>query len=177
MREFKYIILLILWIATAQASAQMQTPPPEVYIYVEEKTYAMKAVTSQTELKKGWDIQGVNVGRKTVRYFWGAHAQQLTDTQPRFAIYPRQGTLNDFALLRLKTKKTHRRLPAAQLSECEYTRVELTSFRIDNLPDMGFAITPIHPLTPGEYIIVDLSCKPINEYGDIRAYDFQVTTE
>lgn len=171
------LLFLALLLAGTTTWAQMDAPKPNVFIYVEGKPYAMKSTDSQSELKKGWDIQGVKVGRKVVRYFWNAHAHQITGAQPRFAIYPRTQTLNDYALLRLKEKKTHRRLPAAALAECEYTRIDLHSFSIENLSDMGFAVTPLRPLPAGEYILVDVSQSPLNEYGDIRAYDFRVMEE
>lgn len=166
-------ILLLLQLA-AGLRAQMDQPKPTVFIYAGDKPYAMKAITSQTEKKKGWDIQGKTVGAKQIRYFWGQHAHQITGTQPRFAIYPRQENLNDYALIRLKEKRQYRRLPEAQLSDCPYTRVDLNGFRIDNLPDMGFAVTPVVPLEPGEYILVNLVQKPVGELGDFKAYDFRV---
>lgn len=53
-------------------------------------------------------------------------------------------------------------------------RVDLSAFRIENLPDMGFAVTPLKPLEPGEYIVVNLAQTAVNEYGDFRAYELSV---
>lgn len=47
-----------------QVQAQMKQPDPTVFIFVGDSIFPMNALTSQTELKKGWDIQGINVGRK-----------------------------------------------------------------------------------------------------------------
>lgn len=154
--------------------AQLPAAKPTVYIYVEQSFHPLRAITSQTETKRGWDIQGVSVGRKAVRYFWGKQAQQLADPQPTLAIYPQQENLNDYALIRLKSKRDYRLLPKAALSDCTYVRVDLSAFRIENLPDMGFAVTPLKPLEPGEYIVVNLAQTAVNEYGDFRAYELSV---
>ncbi len=170
----KIFSLWLVIFACIQTSAQMKQPAPTVFIYVGETAFPMRTVTSQTEVKQGWDIQGINVGRKPVRYFWGAHARQTTDECPKFAIYPRTQTLNDYVLLRLKGKKEYRRMPKPDVKDCDYMRVNLDGFKIENLPDMGFAITPKAPLAPGEYILVDTTQDSVNSYGDIKAYDFSV---
>ena len=157
-----------------QVQAQMKPQPPTVFIFVGDSIFPMNAVTSQTEIKKGWDIQGINVGRKTRRYFSGAHARQVTGRQPKFAIYPTTQNLNDYALIRLKERRGFRYLPVAEFKDCDHTRVELGLFNIENLPGLGFAVTPLTPLFPGEYILVDLSQTPVNQYGDLKAYDFMV---
>ena len=156
--------LCLLMLLFLQAQAQMKQPAPTVFIFVADSVFPMRAATSQTELKKGWDIQGINVGRKIRRYFSGAHSRH----------YPTTQALNDYALIRLKERRGFRYLPAAELKDCDYTRVELGLFKMENLPNLGFAVTPATPLAPGEYILVDLSQKPVNEYGDFKAYDFTV---
>ncbi len=156
------------------AYAQMPEPEPTVFILVNEQKAAMRAVTSQTEGKKGWDIQGITVGKKLIRYFWGKQSKQLTDQKPTFVIYPKDCTLNDYALIRLNKRRDHRRLPYANLNECGYTRINIDSFVIENLPDMGFQVSPKEDLFPGEYILVNLKQTPCNEAGDIVAYDFSV---
>ena len=166
--------LCLLMLLFLQAQAQMKQPDPTVFIFVADSVFPMRAATSQTELKKGWDIQGINVGRKIRRYFSGAHSRQTTGAQPKFAIYPTTQALNDYALIRLKERRGFRYLPAAELKDCDYTRVELGLFKMENLPNLGFAVTPATPLAPGEYILVDLSQKSVNEYGDFKAYDFTV---
>lgn len=156
------------------ARAQMPEPEPTVFIMVNGNQNPMRAITSQTEEKKGWDIQGITVGKKQIRYFWGKQAKQLTDQKPCFVIYPKECTLNDYALVRLNKRRDHRRLPYAELNECGYTRINIDSFVIENLPDMGFFVTPKEDLFPGEYILVNLKQTPCNENGDIKAYDFSV---
>lgn len=170
----KTAIFFLLFGLYVQGQAQMRQPDPTVFIFVGDSIYPMNAMTSQTELKKGWDIQGINVGRKIKRYFSGARARQTVGRRPKFAIYPKTQDLNDYALIRLKERRGFRYLPASDFKDCDHTRVELGLFNIENLPGLGFAVTPLAPLFPGEYILVDLSQKPINQYGDIKAYDFTV---
>ncbi|EGG58129.1 conserved domain protein [Paraprevotella xylaniphila YIT 11841] len=170
----KVITLFLLFGLLVQVQAQMKQPDPTVFIFVGDSIFPMNVITSQTELKKGWDIQGINVGRKIKRYFSGAQARQTTGRQPKFAIYPKTQDLNDYALIRLKERRGFRYLPASEFKDCDYTRVELGLFNIENLPGLGFAVTPLTPLFPGEYILVDLSQKPVNQYGDVKAYDFTV---
>lgn len=170
-RITRLCLLLALFV---QAQAQMKQQPPTVFIFAGDSIFPMNAATSQTEIKKGWDIQGINVGRKTRRYFSGAHARQVTGRQPKFAIYPTTQNLNDYALIRLKERRGFRYLPVAEFKDCDHTRVELGLFNIENLPGLGFAVTPLTPLFPGEYILVDLSQTPVNQYGDLKAYDFMV---
>lgn len=168
------ITLCLFWGMFVQMQAQMKQPDPTVFIFVGDSIFPMNVITSQTELKKGWDIQGINVGRKIRRYFSGVHSRQITGRQPKFAIYPKTQELNDYALIRLKERRNFRYLPASEFKDCDYTRVELGLFHIENLPEMGFAVTPVTPLFPGEYILIDLSQKPVNSYGDVKAYDFTV---
>ena len=156
-RITRLCLLLALFV---QAQAQMKQQPPTVFIFVGDSIFPMNAVT--------------NVGRKTRRYFSGAHARQVTGRQPKFAIYPTTQNLNDYALIRLKERRGFRYLPVAEFKDCDHTRVELGLFNIENLPGLGFAVTPLTPLFPGEYILVDLSQTPVNQYGDLKAYDFMV---
>lgn len=170
----KFILTGLLSLFLLQIHAQMDQPAPTVFIYVNDNPNPMTAITSQTEEKKGWDIQGITVGQKTIRYFSGEHAKQLTDNQPKFAIYPKTEHLNDYVIIRLKERKGFRRLPASDFKDCDHIRIELDKFKIENLPNMGFAVTPLSPLFPGEYILIDLSQKSVNKYGDMKAYDFSV---
>lgn len=167
-------ILIFLCAIFNTLSAQMKEPEPTVFIFVDDTMYAMKVSTSQTEIKRGWDIQGISVGNKTKRYFWGTHARQVTGVQPTFAIYPKEQSLNDYVILRLKSKREARYLPNADITKCDYERIELRSFRIESLPDFGFTVTPATPLAEGEYILFDITQEPVNEYGDFKAYDFCV---
>lgn len=173
-RLVQLILLLFLASSPLTSRAQLPTPEPTVFIFVNKQKNPMRSVTSQTEEKKGWDIQGINVGKKLVRYFWGKQSKQLTDAKPCFAIYPKDATLNDYALIRLNKRRDHRRLPHADLNECDYTRINLDAFVIENLPNMGFFVTPKEDLFPGEYILVNLKQSPSNKAGDIIAYDFSV---
>ena len=157
--------------------AQMPQPAPHVFIMVNGEKAPMRAQITQTEEKKGWDIQGFNVGRKLVRYFSGKYSKQLSDTKPTFAIYPKEETLNDYALIRLNKRGNYRRLPDADILECGYTRINMDAFVIENLPEMGFLVTPVKDLFPGEYILINLKQTPQNKEGDLKAYDFSVRKE
>ncbi|GEM_PF-268359 len=170
----KICLALLLVLTSSLTYGQRPEPQPVVYVYVENNPHPMTAVTSQTETRRGWDIQGIRVGQKAVRYLWGKKARQQTERRPTFAIYPRQENLNDYVLIRLKTKRTYRTLPKARWEENAYTRVDLSAFRIENLPGMGFAVTPLSPLPPGEYILFNLAQTPVNEYGDFRVFDFSI---
>lgn len=173
-RLLQLFLLLFLAGKPITSKAQLPTPEPTVFIFVNDQKIAMRSITSQTEEKKGWDIQGINVGKKLIRYFWGKQSKQLTESKPCFAIYPKEATLNDYALIRLNKRRDHRRLPHSELNDCKYTRINLDSFVIENLPDMGFFVTPKENLFPGEYILVNLKQSPCNDSGDIIAYDFSV---
>ncbi len=175
--RIRFLLPLLVLLLGTTLHAQLPTPKPTVFLYVEGNPVPLRPVVSQTEVSRGWDIQGINVGRKTIRYFWGKRAKQLCPAQPRLAIYPHTENLNDYALIALDERRDHRRLPRAALTDCSYQRVELPAFRIENLPDMGFAVTPLKPLEPGEYILVNLAQKPHNEQGDFEAYELSVEDE
>ena len=98
-------LCLLTW---SGAWAQRPEVAPNVFIYVEGNQYPMKSITSQTEKKKGWDIQGISVGGKFQRYFWGKKSKQLTDSRPKFAIFPKEYNLNDYAIIRLNERKSYR---------------------------------------------------------------------
>lgn len=167
---FSFVILFF----SVQLAAQMQEKKPRIFIYVADNRFPMKATISQTEEKKGWSIQGYNIGRHNVRYFWGEKAKQQTNNKPQFAIYLEKENLNDYVLIRLKEKRSYRQMPYVTFADCNYTRVELNNFSIKNLPEMGFAVTPLKPLFPGEYILVNIAQESINSHGDFIAYDFSV---
>lgn len=157
--------------------AQRPEEKPKVFIMVNNTPAAMTKLTTQTEVKRGWEIQGITVGKKNIRYIWGQHAKQLAEVKPTFAIYPTTENLNDYAVIRMKNRPDHRAMPSAELKDCNYKRVELAHFKIENLPNMGFAVTPLEPLFYGEYILVNLAQKPVNEQGDIEVYDFRVVKQ
>ena len=165
------LIMLCIWTAVRAQTASAQ---PDLFIYTGTAAHPMHSIESQTIQKRSWSIQGFNVKRSPVRCFQGAHARQVTDAQPTWAIYPRTQHLNDYALIRLKEKKNSRCLPSPDVRECDYRRIDIRHFRVENLPDMGFAVTPTEPLAAGEYILVDLTQEGAVQGGDIRAYDFRV---
>ncbi len=171
----RLFILLFACFSALTTFAQMQAPTPKVFLMVADSAWAMTPNTTLSQLRKGWDIQGINVGRKLIRYLWGIHARQQVDGRtPTFLICPDTENLNDYALLSLKVKRDHRRFPSAALSECPYKRIEPTDFEIQPVGDTGFRVRPHESLEPGEYLLVDLRQKPVNEFGDVIVYDFSI---
>lgn len=179
MHKELYILLyrtwMILLLAYVPADAVAQNPVQDVKVRVviDSIQHPMRPLTTQTEIKRGWEIQGIRVGGRTVRYMMGSVSRQFTSETPTFAIYP-ENNLNDYAVIRLKERRDYRMLPAPTLQECTHIRVELGYFAIRNLEGMGFAVTPLKPLFPGEYILVDMSQEPVNKQGDFVVYDFSV---
>jgi hypothetical protein len=173
--SFFAAMLLLVCAGVGAARAQMPAVQPDVYLYAGENLVALKPVTTQTEVKPGWTIQGRSVGRKTVRYLARHRALQLVDSKPRFAIYPASGvTLADYVVVRLVPRSNYRRFPSSKLSDCPMIRVDLNRFSISNLPNMGFAVMPSAPLRSGEYCLLCTRAKAVNEQGDIPVYEFRV---
>lgn len=172
-----FVTLLAGLCLSPAALAQRPSVPPRAYIYVNDAPQPLQSISTQTETRPGWDIQGISVGRKAVRYLYGKQSRQRCGVHPTWALYPDPEKLNDYALIRLKVKRDHRRLPSTRWEDCPRQRVELPAFRIENLPDMGFAVTPVRALEPGEYILVNLAAPPVNEQGDLPVFDFSVSAD
>lgn len=133
------------------------------------------AQQTQSELKPGWKIVDYQMKSRLIHYLSGGHASQLADgDKPVFRVTPGPNeVLLDYALIRLKRYKTYRKLPKAILLENIYTRLELSGFNIKSESD-AFICQPLQPLTPGEYILVCFSQKPIGELQDLLVYPFSV---
>lgn len=162
-------------LTTSWCHAQMKAEKPHVFICVEDSAYAMNPRTTQTENKRGWDIQGITLGVKTVKYLMGDHAAQITTATPSFIIYPQEEEfLNNYVLIRLKEKRGYRHLPKPTIPECDYKRIELPQFTIENLPKLGFKVTPKAPLFSGEWILVNMAQEPVGKTKDYVVFDFSV---
>ena len=133
------------------------------------------AQQTQSELKPGWKIVDYQMKSRLTHYLSGGHASQLADgDRPVFRVTPSpQEVLLDYALIRLKRYKSYRKLPKAQLMDNEYIRLELNNFEI-KAEGESFVCQPLRPLSPGEYILVNLTQKPIGELGDLLVYPFCV---
>lgn len=163
-------ILYILAIAPILLKAQ------NVKLLVGEQLHEIKKEQTQTEVKPGWKIVDIQLKSKVVKYFWGKHAQQLTDDQkPTFIIKPEnEECLVDYAIIRLRQRKQYRLLTSPMLFENDYIRLEPKHFKIETIEDMAFKCIPINELKKGEYIIINIAQKPIGELKDYIAYPFRV---
>ena len=168
--------LLFAWLFAFNCNAQQPTSAPEVSIFIEDSLWAMSPSTTLSELRRGWEIQGYIVGRKILRYLWGSKSNQNAPSScPAFVIRPAEGTaLTDYALIKLRPKKTYRRFDSGVLMECPYQRAEPHEFQITAYGVDAFRVQPHANLKAGEYVWVCLSQKPTNEFGDVIVYDFSV---
>ena len=174
MKRLLYTILLM---CPLSLCAQMPKTEPVACITIGDSLYALPVEQTQTEVRPGWKIADVAETRaKMTRYVWGPRSRQIADGRtPRLVVRTRQdGTINDFVLIRLKEKKQYRQLPKPQIVDCKPTYIDLFTFRIEVLPDERYAVTPLRPLQPGEYILVDRGGKDASEFGDKVVYSFTV---
>lgn len=174
MKKLLYLFILCMPVL---AFAQMPKQPDAVWISIADSLYALSPSVTQTEVKPGWKIADIaETKSKAKRYLWGAHARQMADSaQPLFVLKVTNGTLHDFIILRLKQKKQYRLFAKAEYMECEPTFIDLTTFNIKLLPDERYQISPLQPFKPGEYVIIDTTAKPVNEFGDRQVYGFTIT--
>lgn len=166
----KKMFSVLAFICVLSAHAQ------KVEIAVGDNWAEIPALQTQSELKPGWKIVDYQMKSRLTHYLSGGHATQLAEgNQPIFRVTPGpQEVLVDYAVIRLKRFKNYRKLPKAQLLENDYTRLELSDFNIKAESD-AFVCQPRQPLSPGEYIIVCLSQKPIGELNDLLVYPFCVS--
>jgi len=143
---------------------------------INSKLYELNSVPTQTEVKPGWKIADIaETKAKTLRYVWGPRSRQLAESkQPTLVLKTQEGTLHDFIFIKLKQKKQYRQFPKAKLSDCNPIYIDLTTFRIELLPDERYQITPLQPFEPGEYVIIDTSAKLLNDFGDMTVYGFTI---
>lgn len=166
-------IIAMAWATTA--IAQMPQKESPVGVLIGDSVYHIEAQTTQTEVKAGWKIVDYQTKSKTTRYLWGAHSKQLLDTQqPCFIINPGTSQLIDFAIIKLTAKRDHRKLPKAQLKECAYRTIDLYTAKTELLPDESYKVTLNEPLSPGEYIITQVTQAPTDNMGNIIVYPFTI---
>ena len=165
----KKIFSVLAFICAFSAHAQ------KVEIAVGDAWMEIPAQQTQSELKPGWKIVDYQMKSRLIHYLSGSHASQLADGEkPVFRVIPGPNeVLLDYALIRLKRYKTYRKLPKVTLLENEYTRLELSNFNIKSEDD-SFICQPLQPLSPGEYILVSFSQKPIGDLQDLLVYPFCV---
>ena len=170
------IIFILCLLIPVQLSGQVKGDSDKVWIDINDSLYAISPVQTQTQIKPGWKIADVaQTKSKKVRYIWGKNSRQMADTnRPTFVVKVTDGTLHDFVFVKLKEKKEYRQFKKSQIADCSPLYIDLHTFRIELRKDDRYAITPEQPLAKGEYVIIDTSAKPVNEYGDIICYGFTV---
>lgn len=172
----KKIVLFLLSLCVCQAWSQMPKKRDLAWITVGDSLYVLPVAQTQTEVKPGWKIADVaETKSKMVRYVWGATSRQLSPSQlPRLVLDVQRGTLHDVLIVRLDAKKSYRKFPKADIRDCQPLYIDLTSCKIELLPDERYAVTPLRPLKPGEYIVVNTAEDTLGDYGDREVWGFTV---
>lgn len=138
-------------------------------------TYAIEAQQTQTEVKPGWKIADIQLKSRVHRYLWGTRAKQLVDgNRPQFIVNTDSLLLSDMVLIKLKTKKSYRRIPKAVLLDNDCIFVDLNTFSIQAHGEESFIIQPLRPLDAGEYFFTWLTDEPIGDFGDWRVWPFSI---
>lgn len=152
--------------------------PQRVEIAVSGNWAEIPALQTQSELKPGWKIVDYQMKSRLTHYLDGGHASQLAEgNRPTFRVAPAEKeVLVDYVLIRLKAFKYYRKLPKAKLMDNVYTRLEPNAFDV-KADGEAFVCQPLQPLQPGEYILVNLSQKPIGDLQDLLVYPFCVMKE
>lgn len=167
MNRIGILFLMMVWPILALAQKA------DVYMVVNGNAVAPRADHFMTEVKPGWKIVDVKLKDKTFHYLWGHQASQTADgRQPVFDIYPPKELIS-YRLIRLKQKKQYRLLPKAHLTDNDYMELSLTHFSIQPIGELGFRCTPLLPLQPGEYILVDAG-QDMSDMQKVTVYPFTV---
>ena len=142
---------------------------------VGEHSIAPKADHFLSETKPGWKIVDIKLKDKTSHYLWGRQSGQLADSpQPTFDIYlSDKQTLVNYRIVRLKQKKQYRLLPKPRLADNEYLECSPANFLIKPIGQTGFRCTPLQPLKPGEYILLDAG-QDTSDMQKVEVYAFTV---
>ena len=97
------------------------------------------------------------------------------DRKPLLMVEPAEKeTLVDYALIKLSTRRDHRRLPKDVLRENTYMRLEPPGFSIKPEGKEAFVCQPFTSLTPGEYILVYLSQTLGEHEAGYKVYPFSI---
>ncbi len=164
-------IILSLTTVLAAAISHAQS----IYLDTQPAPVQIESQLTQSELKPGWKIVDIQLKSKISRYLWGAKSRQYSDTpRPSFIIDTDSLLLSDLVLIRLKPRREYRSIPKPNVHDNKCIFVDLNNFRIEASGEEAFRITPLHDLTPGEYIFTWLTASPIGELGDWTVYPFTV---
>ncbi len=148
----------------------------KISLQVADNWVELHAEEMQTEIKPGWSIAGRKLKDKRVLYLWSKTSRQMTDDRkPLLMVEPAEKeTLVDYALIKLSTRRDHRRLPKDVLRENTYMRLEPPGFSIKPEGKEAFVCQPLTSLTPGEYILVYLSQTIEEHEAGYRVYPFSI---
>ncbi|MDE5561277.1 MAG: hypothetical protein K2J00_05675 [Bacteroidaceae bacterium] len=156
-------------------TAEIGTHAQSVETISVDRTYAIEAQQTQTEVKPGWKIADIQLKSRMQRYLWGTRAKQLVDgNRPQFIVNTDSLLLSDMVLIKLKTKKSYRKIPKAVLRDNDCIFVNLNNFSIQAHGDESFIIQPLSPLDAGEYFFTWLTGEPIGDLGDWRVWPFSI---
>jgi len=163
---------ILLWLCLHASLCQAQ----EVSLGVGGSWVALEAEEMQAEIKPGWTIAGKKLRDTRVLYLWGKRSRQTADDRmPVIRVNPgARETLADYALVRLRCRRDHRRLPKAVLRDNEYVRLEPSLFSIRAEGKQDFVCKPLACLHPGEYVLVCLSQTTDEKQAGYRVYPFSV---
>lgn len=164
--------ILTLWLCLLTVCSHAQ----KISLQVADNWVELHAEEMQTEIKPGWSIAGRKLKDKRVLYLWGKTSRQMTDDRkPLLMVEPAEKeTLVDYALIKLSTRRDHRRLPKDVLRENTYMRLEPPGFSIKPEGKEAFVCQPFTSLTPGEYILVYLSQTLEEHEAGYRVYPFSI---
>ena len=154
----------------------LQVWSQRIWLMVGPGFIEVPAEQTQTEVRPGWRIVDIQLRDHTTRYLQGRVARQLTDDRmPLLRVMPGHGeTLVDYALIRLRQKRSYRQFSHPELRMNEYLRIEPANFSISVLNDSVFECRPNASLTPGSYVLTNLAQKPLGEMGDYTVFPLQV---
>ncbi len=163
---------VLLWLCLQASLCQAQ----EVSLRVAGSWVRLGAEEMQTEIKPGWTIAGQKLKDTRVVYLWGKLSRQMADDRkPVLRVEPGdQEPLVDYALIRLKRKRDHRRLPKDQLRDNEYVRLEPSRFSIQADGKQAFVCKPLYSLQPGEYVLAYLGQTLTQEQAGYLVYPFTI---
>ncbi len=172
----KRLFIFLFSIFSLSVFSQRNVPATSVSMFVEDSFYGIDPVCTQSEYKPGWKIVDIQTNGKLSRYLWGRHSRQLSDDRtPRLLIETGNYKLNDFVLIKLKEKKEYRKFASHNLFECDGRHIDLDLVAIKLLDDGRYEVRPHVPLTPGEYVIVNLKAEATNDFGDVYVYPFTIS--
>jgi hypothetical protein len=148
----------------------------EVELKVLDNFVKLSSEQTQSELKPGWTVFDIKLKDKLIHYLTKGHSSQLTDdNMPEFHITPSENeVLNDYAIIRLQSRKYYRKIPKSNIWENDYKRVEPANFFIKSDGENGFFCHPLNALVKGEYILLNIKQNPIGDLKDLKVYSFQV---